>query len=487
MRKKMTNTRKKPIKFIDLTMRDGHQCLWSTRMTTAQIAPALSIADRVGFSALNIMGGAVFDVMVRFLSENPWQRMRFIADQTTTPLDALTRGISLYTFEMFPDDVIELNSKVLADCGITILTVYDALNDNDNIVSSVRSAKKFGLQVNAMITYALSPVHSDEYFVDRLKELLLLNVDTISVKDPTGLLTPERASSLFPKLVAAANGIPLQLHSHCQSGLAPLVYKEAIKAGFEFFYTAARPLANGASLPDTAEIVAIAESLGRPTNLDLSLQEDYANYWEWIALRDDKPSGVKQTVNPKLYEHQIPGGMISNLHAQLAQMGLSSRFDEILEEIARVRTDLGYPILVSPFAQYIVTQSVLNVVQGERFKTVPDEVKRYACGFYGKLAATPSDEFLERADLDAFRRRNSVEADRTSGLPKLRKKLGHSASDADLLLAAFYTDDLRNRLHQSLPLEGYSSKPLLELIRFCTNNLKARRFQLSLMGTQITV
>ena len=365
------NARSRPVKFIDLTMRDGHQCLWSTRMTSAQIAPALRLADQIGFSALNIMGGAVFDVMVRFLAENPWQRMRYIADHTITPLDALTRGISLYTFEMFPDDVIELNSKVLVDCGVSILTVYDALNDNDNIVSSVNSARRYGLQVNAMITYALSPVHSDDYFVARLKELTALKVDTISVKDPTGLLTPDRAASLFPKLVAAAEGTPLQLHSHCQSGLAPLVYQEAIQSGFEYFYTAARPLANGASLPDTAEIAGIAKSLGKSVELDLDLQEHYASYWEWIALRDDKPTGHKQTVNPKLYEHQIPGGMISNLHAQLEQMGLSGRFEEILEEIARVRTDLGYPILVSPFAQYIVTQSVLNVVQGERFKTIP--------------------------------------------------------------------------------------------------------------------
>lgn len=468
-------------------MRDGHQCLWSTRMTTAQLAPALQLADRIGFSALNIMGGAVFDVMVRFLAENPWQRMRFIADHTTTPLDALTRGISLYTFEMFPDDVIELNSKVLADCGVSILTVYDALNDNQNIVSSVRSARDCGLQVNAMITYALSPVHSDEYFVARLKELLALKVDTISVKDPTGLLTPERAASLFPKLFAASQGTPLQLHSHCQSGLAPLVYQEAIRSGFQYFYTAAKPLANGASLPDTAEIASIAHELGKSVGIDLKRQDEYAAYWDWIALRDNKPTGIKQTVNPKLYEHQIPGGMISNLHAQLEQMGLGHRFNEILEEIARVRTDLGYPILVSPFAQYIVTQSVLNVVQGERFKTIPDEVKRYACGFYGKLAASPSDEFLNRADLDSFKRRSTFEVNRPPGLPKLRKRLGPSATDADLLLASFYPDELRNKLHDRLPLEGYSGKPLLELIRFCTNNLKAQKFQLSLMGTRVTV
>lgn len=474
-------------KFIDVTMRDGHQCHWSTRMTSAQIDPILPSIDSIKFDAINIMGGAVFDVMVRFLKENPWQRMRHIANYTNTPLDALTRGVSLYTFEMFSDEIIALNSKVLADCGIKILTVYDALNDNANIKSSVSSARNHGLQVNAMITYALSPVHSDDYFIDRLEELKSMNVDTISLKDPTGLLTPARAQSLFPKLKVAAGSIPLQLHSHCQTGLAPQVYAEAIRAGFEYFYTAATPLANGASLPDTREVAEIALSLGCDINIDLERHRDYEEYWDWIAYRDGKTTGKKLGVDPRLYEHQIPGGMISNLKSQLSEMGLSHRFEEILEEIARVRVDLGYPILVSPFAQYIVTQSVLNVVQGERFKSIPDEVKRYACGYYGKLAASPSDDFLNRANLDNFKKRHERSLGRQRSIKNLRIQCGQGASDGDLLLAAFYSDELRTSIFPHLPLSGYSNKPLVELVRFCVDNVKAKSLHLNMHGTAVTL
>jgi pyruvate/oxaloacetate carboxyltransferase len=271
------------------------------------------------------------------------------------------------------------------------LTVYDALNDNRNIHSSVASGKKNGMLINAMLTYALSPVHDDAYFVSRTKELVDLQVDFISVKDPTGLLTPERGATLFPALVAAAKGIPLKLHSHCQSGLAPLVYEEAIKAGFQYGYVATNCLANGASLPSVMDVLASAERLGRAPTMNRTALQEVDDYFDWICTRDDLPRGERQSFDPALYEHQIPGGMISNLRAQLATMGIAHREHEILEETAQVRKDLGYPILVSPFAQYIVTQAVLNVMQGERYKTIPDEVKLYLRGHYGKLAGTPGD------------------------------------------------------------------------------------------------
>ncbi|NCZ78598.1 MAG: carboxylase, partial [Burkholderiaceae bacterium] len=189
--------KKQPFQMIDVTLRDAHQCLWSTRMTTAQMYPILRQIDTSGYQYINILGGAVFDVMVRFLREDPWKRMTFLSQQLSTPTDALTRGQSIYTFELFADDVVDLNIQLLAQSGITVLTVYDALNDNRNIISSVHSGKKNGLLINAMLTYALSPVHDDAYFVERAKELVDLEVDFISVKDPTGLLTPERAKTLF--------------------------------------------------------------------------------------------------------------------------------------------------------------------------------------------------------------------------------------------------------------------------------------------------
>src|SRR6266576_3908128 len=195
--------------FIDVTLRDAHQCLWSTRMTTAMMTPILEWIDRVGYAYVNILGGAVFDVSVRYLQEDPWERVGLLCSRLTTPCDALTRGQSLYTFELFPDDIVALNSQVLARLGIKVLTVYDALNDNRNLESSIRSAHEAGMQVNAMITYTLSPVHTDSYYVERAFELKALKSDFISIKDPTGLLTPARAQTLFPAIVEAAGAIPM--------------------------------------------------------------------------------------------------------------------------------------------------------------------------------------------------------------------------------------------------------------------------------------
>ena len=244
--------------FVDVTLRDAHQCLWSTRMTTAMMTPILGAIDRAGYAYINILGGAVFDVCVRYLHENPWERVRLLCERLETPCDALTRGQSLYTFELFPDDIVELNSQVFARLGVEVLTVYDALNDNRNIVSSVRSGHAAGMKVNTMMTYTLSPVHTDAYYVERTRELVRLKADFISIKDPTGLLTPERGRTLFPAVVKAAGGVPLKLHSHCQSGLAPEVYEIAIRSGFRYGYTASEPLGNGASLPASSRGLAKA-------------------------------------------------------------------------------------------------------------------------------------------------------------------------------------------------------------------------------------
>ena len=344
------------------------------------MTPILGAIDRAGYAYINILGGAVFDVCVRYLQENPWDRIGLLCDRLATPCDGLTRGQSLYTFELFPDDIVALNSHALARRGIEVLTVYDALNDNRNIVSSVRSGHEAGMKVNAMLTYTLSPVHTDDYYVERTRELVALAVDFISIKDPTGLLTPERGRTLFPAVVAAAGSIPVQLHSHCQSGLAPEVYEIAMQSGFRLGYTATEPLANGASLPATEDIVARARNLGFDTSMNDGALAEVAGYFDWLCEREGKPRGQVATYDPALYEHQIPGGMISNLRYQLQTMQLEHRLPEILEEAARVRHDLGYPIVVSPFAQYIVTQATLNVVQGERYATIPDEIRKYARG-----------------------------------------------------------------------------------------------------------
>lgn len=474
---------------IDVTLRDAHQCLWSTRMTTAMMAPIVSAIDRVGYDFVNILGGAVFDVQVRYLHENPWERVGLLCEKLATPCDGLTRGQSLYTFELFADDVVALNSQVLARRGLQVLTVYDALNDMRNVESSLRSAHDCGMRVNAMIVYALSPVHTDAYFVERTRELVAMGADFISVKDPTGLLTPERAETLFPAIVGAAAGTPLQLHTHCQSGLAPRVHEVAMRHGFRYGHTAAQPLANGASLAAAEEIDDRARALGFATGIDRGALSEVSGYFACLAARECKPLGQVARYDPALYEHQVPGGMISNLRSQLAAMQMEHRLPEILEETSRVRHDLGYPILVSPFAQYIVTQAVLNVVQGERYKTIPDEVRKYAMGFYGRLAARPSDEFLSRAGLRA----EDVSTERAGAslppaLPALRQALGSAASDEDLLLAAFYEPGLLAPL-KARPREDFhfSTTPLMELVRYVESRSDVTQARIRLAGTEITL
>jgi pyruvate/oxaloacetate carboxyltransferase len=473
--------------FVDVTLRDAHQCLWSTRMTTAMMTPILGEIDRAGYAYINILGGAVFDVCVRYLHENPWERVRLLCERLKTPCDALTRGQSLYTFELFPDDIVALNARLLARLGVKVFTVYDALNDNRNLESSIKAGREAGMEINGWMTYTLSPVHTDAYYVERTKELLALGVDFLCVKDPTGLLTPERGATLFPAVVQAAGKIPVQLHSHCQSGLAPRVYEAAMKSGFRFGYTASEPLANGASLPATEEVNEIACRLGFETSMDREILKTIAGYFRWLCIREEKPCGQVAQYDPALYEHQIPGGMISNLRYQLETMKLAHRLPEILQEVARVRQDLGYPIVVSPFAQYMVTQATLNVVQGERYKTIPDEVRKYAMGYYGRLAARPSDEFLERAkirpdDMVSERPGEHIEA----WIPRLRAELGASAGDGDLLLAAFYDRTLLEPLKQAAPAYRFRTTPLHELVSWLGTRRDIEYAHIRFAGTEMT-
>jgi oxaloacetate decarboxylase (Na+ extruding) subunit alpha len=474
--------------FIDVTLRDAHQCLWSTRMTTAMMTPILGAIDRAGYAYINILGGAVFDVCVRYLQENPWERIGLLCEHFDTPCDALTRAQSLYTFELFPDDIVALNSQALARRGIEVLTVYDALNDNRNIESSVRSGHQAGMKVNAMMTYTLSPVHTDAYYVERTRELVALSVDFISIKDPTGLLTPERGRTLFPAVVQAAGNIPMQMHSHCQSGLAPEVYEIAMQSGFCLGYTATEPLANGASLPATEDVLARARRLGFDTSMNDEALSEVASYFHWVSEREGKPRGEIARYDAALYEHQIPGGMISNLRSQLDTMKLAHRLPEILEEVARVRHDLGFPIVVSPFAQYIVTQATLNVVQGERYKTIPDEIRKYARGYYGRLAAQPSAEFLERANIHPSEYVTEAPAAHLEpAVPRLRAQLGAAATDEDVLLAAFYDRKLIEPLRNPAPECQFRTTPLTELIGFLAKRSDIDYARVRFAGTDMTI
>lgn len=431
---------------MDVTLRDGHQSLWATRMTNAMMLPFVPRMDDMGFDWINLVGGAVFDVCVRFLREDPWQRMRLVKERApNTPIDVMTRGQSLYTFEMFADDVVELTMRRIRANGMERVTIYDALNDTRNLGLSIEVAREEGLYVAAGVVYTISPVHTDDFYRRVARELVGLGADAIFLKDQAGLLTPDRVRTLVPALADEIRDVPLELHSHSLSGLAEQCYLEAVPLGVDLLCTASLPLASGASLPPTAYCVKHLAEAGFESRLSLDELAEMDDYFTGVAKRHGKPIAVPHRYDPALYRHQVPGGMISNLHSQLAEYGMSERLGETLEEAEQVRVDLGYPILVSPFAQYVIAQSLLNVVQGERYKTIPVEVRRYALGLYGRPAAPVNQDLLDRI-VEEDRERSEPMTERPGehiapALPALREKRGPFESDDDLLLAAFYTGE----------------------------------------------
>ena len=482
--------RNRRVNIIDVTMRDGHQCLWSTRMTDAMIAPILDVADQAGFHTIDLVGGAVFDVCVRYLTENPWARMRMAAQRLRrTPINVWMRGASLFTFEFFAHDVVEATVAHLAANGIHHLTTYDALNDNRNLTHSVRAARRAGIGITGAVVYSLSPVHTDAYFKERARELVALGVDRVCLKDPSGLLTPDRIQTLAPALLAATPGVPLELHSHCLSGLAPQVYRNALDAGVTFFHTAVRPLANGASLPPVEDFDAFAHSRGHATCVVRERVDEMAAYFAWVAMREDKPVGEIAQLDPRMYEHQVPGGMISNLRTQLRAAGIEQRLDAILDEVAQVRKDLGYPIMVSPFAQFLITQATLNVIQGERYRMIPDELRKYALGHYGRAPGPLDPQFMERATRGE-QPLDEAPADRVPpALPGLRAARGAHASTDEILLAAYYDDALVRpvlaRCHDGIPSVRYRTTPLLELVDYLSRASNIAKVRVAMNGMDL--
>jgi oxaloacetate decarboxylase alpha subunit len=460
---------KRKVRLIDVTLRDAHQCLWATRMTTAMMAETAPLLDRAGFEAIDLVGGAVFDVCVRYLREDPWERMRIVSSWVTeTPLIVMTRGQSLFTFEFFPDDIVALTAERIFANGIRYHTPYDALNDIRNMEVPVRAGKKVGLYVDAGVVYTVSPVHTDEYYARKIRELVALGADAIFLKDPSGLLTPERATTLIPVAKAACGSLPLQLHSHCLTGLAPYVAVQSVPLGIDVVHTATSTLANGASHPATESFVHNIARHGFDAGVDLELVEKVAERLRYIARREGKPVGQIAEHDSFHYEHQMPGGMISNLKSQLATIGIEHKLPEILEEAARVRCDLGYPIIVSPFAQFVITQAVLNVMGKERYGTVPDEVRKYVLGYYGEIAGSIEPNIFDRicngAEPVTLRPGDLLEP----AIKRIRSERGPFRSDDDLLLAAFYAEPEYNALKTAGSIKTdypLARTPLITLLR----------------------
>ena len=481
----------KKIRLIDVTIRDGHQCLWATRMTTAMMKDIAPKLDEAGFEAIDLVGGAVFDVCVRFLREDPWERMRVLNTWVTkTPLIIHTRGQSLFTFEFFADDVVELAAERFAANGMRYHTVYDALNDIRNLEMPIRSARRHGIHVVPGLVYSHSPVHTDAYYVRKAKELMAIGVDGVFIKDPSGLLTPERVATLVPALKKALGDLPLQLHMHCLSGLAPYVALKAVEHGVDTVHTATSTLANGASHPPTELFTRNCRRRGHEVDIDLGPIEEVAERLAFIAEHEDKPVGLPLEYDEFHFHHQVAGGMISNLRQQLETVGIEDRIEEILEEAGQVRADLGYPIVVSPFAQYIITQAVLNVMgkdQGhDRYDTVPDEVRLYVRGGYGEIAGEIDPNLYDRITAGAEPITERPGALVAPALDRIRKSRGPFESDDDLLLAVFYDETQFGALKDAGPISmDYSlmRTPLLTLVKELAERPGIKSFHISQTAT----
>ena len=377
------------IRITDTTLRDAHQSLWATRMRTDDILKIAETIDNAGFYSLECWGGATFDVCMRFLRENPWQRLREIKKVCRkTPLQMLLRGQNILGYKHYPDDVVERFVALACENGMDIFRVFDALNDPRNLETAIRSVKKYGGHAQGTICYTTSPVHTVAAYVKLAKAQAAMGIDSLAIKDMAGILTPGAARELVAALKKALPEMPIQVHSHMTSGMAAAMYLAAAEAGAGCFDCAISTLSSFSSQPPTESVVSILESVGFDCGLDRAALTKINAYFKELKKRRQPASAAKvEAVDAGVLVHAIPGGMISNLRSQLAQQDALDRLDEVLAELPKTRADLGYPPLVTPTSQIVGVQSVLNVLSGKRYAMVTDETRRYAAGYYG---ATPA-------------------------------------------------------------------------------------------------
>ncbi len=384
------------IGITETVLRDAHQSLIATRMTTDEFSQILEKMDKIGYHSLECWGGATFDSCLRFLNEDPWDRLRLIREKCpNTKLQMLFRGQNMLGYRHYSDELVDYFVKKSIDNGIDILRIFDALNDVRNLQAAINAAKKYGGHVQAAISYTTGPVFDIEYYCNYAKQLESAGADSICIKDMAGLLTPYGTYDLVKALKETVN-VPIQLHSHYTSGLASMVQLKGVEAGVDVIDTAISPLAMGTSHPATESMVAAFQGTPYDTGLDIKALTEIRDYFTPLrekylesGLLDPKMLGVD--ANTLLY--QVPGGMLSNLVSQLKQAGKADKLEEVLNEVPRVRKDSGYPPLVTPTSQIVGTQSVFNVIMGERYKMVTKEFKDMVAGKYGKTPCEIDPEF----------------------------------------------------------------------------------------------
>jgi len=385
------------VKITETALRDAHQSLLATRMRTRDMVPIAEEMDKIGFHSVEAWGGATFDTCIRYLNEDPWERLRNLKSEfTRTPIQMLLRGQNLVGYKHYPDDIVTKFVEKSYENGVDIFRVFDALNDIRNMEQTIKVAKAQGAHVQGTISYTISPVHTLDDFVELAKELEALECDSVAIKDMAGLINPATAYELVSRLKEETD-LLVNLHCHCTSGMTPISYYAACEAGVDILDTAISPLAWGTSQPPTESMIAALQGTPYDTGLDLTALNDIKKYFDqlrekYTALIDP----IAERVDTDVLIYQIPGGMLSNLISQLKEQNALDRYSDVLEEMPRVRKDMGYPPLVTPTSQIVGIQAVMNVLSGERYKTVSNEVKEYMKGNYGKPPAKVNEEIASK-------------------------------------------------------------------------------------------
>lgn len=482
----------KDVKLIDTTIRDGNQSLWATRMTTAEALPALEAMDEVGFLHLDVHSALHVDVCVRFLKENPWERVRLMAARVKrTPLRMGFRSGNITGFSTrLPDDFVDLWVRKWRDCGMYAFWCHDGLIDIDNIGRNVAIVKKHGGYGVAPLTFTESPVHTDELYAEKTRDVIRrFKADAIMIKDSAGLLTVDRARTLVPAILRAAGDVPVEIHSHCLTGLGPLVCLEAVKLGVDRVHTAISPLADGASHPSAATMVRNLRTLGYGVNVDLARVGEASEYLLAVAKRTGRPIGAPAQYDAFHYKHQVPGGMVANFKAQLKDAGMLDKLDAVLEEVSRVRVDLGWVLMVTPFSQLVGVQAMLNVIHGERYKVVPDELKRYVLGHYGRPPAPIDPEVLDKIVGRGAKGIPEQPQEPAPAVPALKARYP-GASDEELILRYLFEQHFVDTMYAAGPIRGADASisirhPLVYLLEELTRRPAVARLHISKGGERL--
>ncbi len=436
---------KNPLKITDTILRDAHQSQAATRMRLEDMLPACEMLDKMGYWSLECWGGATFDSCMRFLDEDPWERLRALKKaMPNTKLQMLFRGQNILGYKHYSDDVVDAFVKKSIENGIDVIRIFDALNDTRNLKAAITATKKYGGICEAAISYTTSPVHNEEYFVNLAKELEEMGADTICIKDMANLLLPYDAYSLVKKLKENVN-IPIHIHTHNTTGTGDMVNLKAAEAGVDIVDTALSPLANGTAQPATEAMVATMAGTDRDTGLDLGALSEAAAHFRNVA-NQLKADGILDpkvlNVDTKTLMYQVPGGMLSNLISQLKQANAEDKYYEVLAEVPNVRKDFGYPPLVTPTSQIVGTQAVLNVLSGERYKMVTKESKALLRGEYGRLPGEVNEEVRRKAIGDAevitCRPADLIEPELEKYREEVKNIPGFNGSEEDVLSYALF-------------------------------------------------